>query len=246
VDTGIISSEPFSDDFSGGKLDLEKWTPGWWKATDSKHGLNLGSYKAENLDFSHGMLSIKITQTPDREEGILSSGALIFSKQRFGFGTYEFVMRMTSTSSTPDGRGEVRSGAISSGFIYRHTSETEIDLEFQGGKNAIYISVWHNLKPDVPLDTNSDKWPKHTQSVENKLLSNGFHKYTLIWTSKSVRVIIDGKLAATQTKDVPQIPAKIFIQHRGTNSRSWGGEATPNVTRYFYVKSVIFTPEAVK
>ena len=233
-----LSAQTFSDGFSGGKLDTRKWEVATYRSPDSKPGLNSGVYVPENLDLSRGVLCIEVTQQKGGPDNILSYGAAIISKERFGFGTYEFVMRMSSTSATPDGLGTAKSGAISSGFVFYNNSESEIDLEFLGNENAIWITNWLNANPkNAPTGD-----AKQSDKIANQSLATGFHKYTLVWTSTSVKVYIDGAVVASHREHIPQSPAHIILQHRGTNSDVWGGTATVGVTRYMYVKSVRFTP----
>jgi len=143
------SSQPaptFSDNFSTGKLDTAKWSVATYKSPDSKPGVNLGMYVPEAIDLSQGMLRIAVVQVPG-PDGVVSKGGAIISKERFGFGRYEFVMRMTSTSATANAVGTVRSGAVSSGFVYFNNSESEIDIEFVGDKNSVWMSNWLNPVP---------------------------------------------------------------------------------------------------
>jgi beta-glucanase (GH16 family) len=233
----VAFAQTFSDDFRAGKLDSGKWTIATYKSPDSKPGLNSGIYVAESFDFSRGMLCIKVTQQRGEADNILSNGGAIISRERFGFGTYEFVMRMSSTAATPDGVGTAISGAISSGFVYYHNSESEIDLEFLGNENSIWITNW--LNPNPKTDPAGDV--KQSNKVSNDLLATEFHKYTLVWAPASVKVYIDDALVASHSEHIPQSPAHIILQHRGTNSNAWGGTATVGVTRYMYVKSVKFT-----
>jgi beta-glucanase (GH16 family) len=234
----VVCAQTFSDNFSAGKLDTSKWEVATYKSPDSKLGLNSGVYVPETLYFSRGMLCIKVTQQKGGPDNILSYGGAIISKERFGFGTYEFVMRMSSTSATPDGLGTTVSGAISSGFVFYNNSESEIDLEFLGNEDAIWITNWQNANPK---NDPSDKM-KQTDKISNRFLAADFHKYKLVWSPTSVKAYIDGTLVASHTEHIPQSPAYIILQHRGTNSNDWGGMATVGVTRYMYVKSVNFTP----
>ena len=55
-------------------------------------------------------------------------------------------------------------------------------------------------------------------------------------------VYIDGKLVSTHTSNIPSAPAYIMINHWGTNSTGWGGQATIGVQRYLYVSSFTYTP----
>jgi beta-glucanase (GH16 family) len=234
----IVFAQSFSDDFHAGKLDTSKWNVAIYKSPDSKPGLNAGSYVPENLDFSRGMLCIKVTQQKGGPDNILSHGGAIISKERFGFGTYEFVMRMSSTSATPDGAGAATSGAISSGFVFYKNSESEIDLEFLGNENAMWITNWQNANPkNAPSGE-----VKQTTKTSNRSLAAEFHRYTLVWAPASVNVYIDGTLVASHHQHIPQSPAYIILQHRGTNSNEWGGTAAVGVTRYMYVRSVNFIP----
>jgi beta-glucanase (GH16 family) len=231
-------AQTFSDNFSAGKLDTSKWTVATYKSPDSKPGLNSGTYVPESLDFSRGMLCIKVNQQKDGPDNVLSYGGAIISKERFGFGTYELVMRMSSTSSTPDGTGAAISGAISSGFVFYNNSESEIDLEFLGNESAIWITNWQNANPkNAPAGD-----VKQTNKVLNGQLATEFHRYTLVWAPASVKVYVDGALVASHNEHIPQSPAHIIVQHRGTNSNEWGGTAAAGVSRYMYVKSVTFTP----
>ncbi len=234
----VVFAQSFSDDFRAGKLDTSKWNIATYKSPDSKPGLNSGSYVPENLDFLRGMLCIKVTQQKGGPDNILSHGGAIISKERFGFGTYEFVMRMSSTSATPDGVGTATSGAISSGFVFYNNSESEIDLEFLGNENAMWITNWQNADPKAAPSGDV----KQTTQTFNRSLSAEFHKYTLVWAPTSVKVYIDGTLVASHNQHIPQSPAYIILQHRGTNSNKWGGTAAAGVTRYMYVRSVSFTP----
>jgi beta-glucanase (GH16 family) len=234
----VVFAQSFSDDFRGGKLDTSKWNVATYKSPDSKPGLNSGSYVPESLDFSRGMVCIKVTQQKGGPDNILSYGGAVISKERFGFGTYELVMRMSSTSATPDGVGAATSGAISSGFVFYNNSESEIDLEFLGNENAMWITNWQNANPkNAPSGD-----VKQTDKTFNRFLASEFHKYTLVWAPTSVKVYIDGTLVASHNQHIPQSPAHIILQHRGTNSNEWGGMAAVGVTRYMYVRSVSFTP----
>ena len=238
----VVFAQSFSDDFHAGKLDSSKWKVATYKSPDSKPGLNSGSYVPENLDFSRGTLCIRVTQQKGGPDNILSYGGAIISKERFGFGTYEFVMRMSSTSATPDGAGTAESGAISSGFVFYNNSESEVDLEFLGNENAMWITNWQNANPkNAPSGD-----VKETNKTSNRSLAVEFHKYTLIWVSTSVKIYIDGTLVASHSQHIPQSPAYIILQHRGTNSNKWGGTAEVGVTRYMYVRSVSFTPLNVR
>ena len=231
----------FKDEFKGGKLDTTKWILATYKSPDSSPGVNCGIYVSSAIDFRQGMLRITVQQHATAT-GIESLGGAIISRELFGFGTYDFEMRMSSLSPTPQGEGTASTGAVSSGFIYYNKSESEIDLEFLGNENALWVSSWFNRDPNfdpTALQKTSDK-------VDEPALATRFRHYSLVWTPGTVDVYIDGTIVAHQTEHVPQNPAHIILQHRGTNSDKWGGVAAVDVERYFFVRSVTFAPRVAK
>src|ERR1700726_3868124 len=58
----------FFDNFSSGSLDTSKWIPSNWSAPGG------GTFVPSYLDFSTGMLRIKVTQTYNSSGGIASVG----------------------------------------------------------------------------------------------------------------------------------------------------------------------------
>jgi endo-1,3-1,4-beta-glycanase ExoK len=232
-----VKAQPVSYDFTNG---LGKdWRIATWQSPDSKPGLNHGIYVPENVDFVDGVLRLKVDQTPG-PDGVTSKGAAVWTRAKYGYGTYEFVMRMASESPTPNGPGKSHSGTISSAFLYFQNSETEMDIEFLGNKNSIWATNWHNLNLNAQPGYTADV--RTTDEVRNASLSSRFHDYKLVWEPGSVKWYIDGVLVANHHTNVPVAPAYIILQIRGTNSDQWGGKATLNVTRYAYIKSIRFYP----
>ena len=225
--SGAPAGATFYDDFSKGSLDTSKWIPSNWGAPGG------GTFVPSYLDFSTGMLRIKVTQTYNSSGGIASVGGELQSKNTLGFGTYEWVMRASSTSSTPNGSGYTVSGQISSGFIYVNNSQTEIDSPEIEGQNpgTLWWTSWISVNTKQYTSTQAPFAPE-----------NGFHSYKCVWTRTSIKFYVDGVLVSTHTGVVPQTPAYAMINHWGTNSTGWGGLATPNITRYMFVRSFSFVP----
>jgi beta-glucanase (GH16 family) len=230
-------AQPISYAFNNGLG--RAWRIASWRSPDSKVGLNQGTYVPENVDFVAGMLRLKVEQTQG-PDGVISKGAAVWTREKFVYGTYEFVMRMASESPTPYGPGKAHSGTVSSAFLYFQNSETEMDIEFLGNKNCLWATNWHNLNFNAPPTYSPEV--RTTDQVENASLADQFHDYKLVWQPESVKWYIDGVLVADHHSNVPVAPAYIMLQIRGTNSDEWGGKATLNVVRYAYVKSVKFYP----
>ena len=220
----------FSDTFSTGSLDPSKWLASNEPAPGNISGVNYGSFVSSNVDLSKGTLCLRLQQHQG-SSGIMSTGGQIQSLTTYGYGTYEWVMRASSTSSTPTGAGSVVSGQISAGFSFVNNSQTEIDFEIEG------------QNPDTVWMTN---WTSTTQKQYSSVFlaspDAGFHHYKFVWAPGKIDFYIDGVLVSTHTLNVPSAAAYIMINHWGTNSTGWGGLATVGVERYLYVSSFNFTP----
>jgi endo-1,3-1,4-beta-glycanase ExoK len=120
------SKPTFKDDFNTGVLNTNVWIVSNWNAPRG------GVFRPANIDLSQGLLRISLTQTENSDDPISSVGGEIQIKATFGYGTYEWTMRMSSTSPTKHGYGQVTSGQVSSGFTFINNSQTEIDWEVEG------------------------------------------------------------------------------------------------------------------
>ena len=218
----------FFDNFSSGSLDTSKWIPSNWSAPGG------GTFVPSYLDFSyrhaahqsHADLHLERRESP-------RSAANCSPKRPSASETYEWVIRASSTSSTPTGSGVAVSGQISSGFVFVNKSQTEIDSPEIEGQNpgTLWWTTWAGLTTKQSTSTQAAFAPEA-----------GFHSYKCLWTPTSINFYVDGVLVSTHTGVVPQTPAFAMINHWGTNSTGWGGLATPNITRYMFVRSFSFIP----
>lgn len=223
----------FSDDFSQGKLDTGKWIPSTWSAPGGIPHVHNGVFSTDALDFSHGCLRIKVSQTKNPDGSTTSQGGELQSRQTFGFGTYEWILRASSTSPTPEGSGKAVSGQISSGFIFQQDQGyTEIDSpEIEGDKpDQLSWTTWTD-----------DKTKEYT-ATEFLPPDVAFHSYKAVWSADGIDFYVDGVFQIRHRHVVPHVPAYAMINHWGTNSQGWGGLATPGVDRYMFVKKFSFTP----
>src|SRR5579872_6776482 len=161
-------------------LDPKVWTVSDWSAPGG------GVFRPEKIDLSQGLLRISLTQTEDGHGSVDSVGGEIQTKVAFGYGTYEWTMRMSSTSPTKDGYGQVVSGQVSSGFTFINNSQTEIDWEVEGQyPNRIEMTNWKGLDDQQYSDS-------YLQSPEA-----GFHRYTFVWSPGKIVFYIDGQKVST-------------------------------------------------
>jgi endo-1,3-1,4-beta-glycanase ExoK len=228
----VSGNGSFSDNFNTGSLDTSKWLATNEPAPGNISGVNSGSFVSSNVDLSQGMLRLALTQQQG-SSGVISVGGQLQSRNTYGYGTYEWVMRASSTSSTPNGGGSVVSGQISSGFIFINNSQTEIDFEIEGqNPTTVWMTNW--------ISTSQKQYSNAFLSSPDQ----GFHHYKFVWTPGRIDFYLDGGLVSTHTSNVPSAPAYIMMNHWGTNSTGWGGRATVGVQRYLYISSLIYTPSS--
>ena len=131
------------DDFSLGYLDASRWVVASGRAPGYVPGYHIGYYRPSYVSLDSGRLKLLLTQgigqVDTNPAGVVSQGALIYTKDRYGCGTYQWRMRMSSTVSSPDAPCDpndpancATSGSVSAGFIYVNNSQSEIDFEFSG------------------------------------------------------------------------------------------------------------------
>lgn len=223
-------SPTFTDDFSGGTLDKSKWFIDTGRAPGNISGVNQGTLSADHVDLSTGMLRLRLTQNVSGSQAT-SVGSEIRSKQLYGYGTFVWVARAASTSTTPHGEGSAVSGTVTDVFNFIDDSKTEIDFEYQG-------------QTPSTLEMTNYSTVAHNQSTSTAVpgADSSFHEYKYVWSSAKIEFYVDGKLVSTHTEHIPSAPAAILINLWGTNSKSFGGLATDGATSYLYVSSVSYTP----
>jgi beta-glucanase (GH16 family) len=241
------SNSGWREDFSSSRLNNKLWVIASGQAPGYISGSHYGDYVPSHVkvvsDSKGSYLQLLLTQefgTVDgNPDGYLSHGALIYTKAKYGYGTYELRMRMSSSSASPNGSGDAVSGSVSAGFAYVNNSQTEIDFEFSAlDPETLYMVNWLNPDPSTgPFDTDRTYDISALTSI-----STTFHDYKFIWQPGEIDFYVDGVFQTSHNTDVPSAPAYFMINHWGTDSLGWGGDATPGVARFFYVDWVQYTP----
>lgn len=212
----------FFDDFKN----LDNWVVSTWTAPGA-NGTHKGVFEAAMVAVTDQGLCLRLNQRQENSS-FLSFGSEISSKQKFGYGTYEFVVRASA-----DEFGNPVSGSITGCFNYGPASITEIDFEVEGNErsNMCQFTSWKG-------ETN----PNQSTKVGGILPHKEFHTYGFRWTPGKIEFMRDGAFVAIHLNVVPSEPAPFLFNHWGTNNINWGGLATPGVERKMWVKSFKFTP----
>jgi hypothetical protein len=238
---GGSGSSPWIEQFSDALIESRGWgieqtgSPGSQFGVPG-FGLASKSFDRSNVLFlAEGIVRLRLNITSD----LRSSGAMLFTNQTYGYGTYEWCARMSSTSSTPTGAGTPLSGGVSAGFNYTRDSQTEIDFEFAHATDSsgnpgpwLYMVNWRNLVSTYTTRHNSESpGPYHT----------GFKVYKFVWTRNYIDYYVNGALLRTHVTNIPRASAHVMINHWGTNNANFGGLAQAG-ERFFYVDWFRFTP----
>jgi hypothetical protein len=226
------------DDFDQGALDLTRWVVVSGPAPGSAP-TNIGTFDPAHVSLAGGLLTLTLTQQQGADSVWLSTGALVHTQVPCGYGTYEWTMRMSSSTNGPSSTGTNVSGAVSAGFTYINNSEHEIAIEHSAASpESIWFVNFHNQDP-----LNRDPLPSEETNTQHPLpdVYNEFHHYKFVWQPGSITFYIDGQEITEHTTNVPTAPAYFMMTHFGRDFALWGGPATAG-TRYFFVRRAAFTP----
>ncbi|MDE6727028.1 MAG: glycoside hydrolase family 16 protein [Oscillospiraceae bacterium] len=163
------------------------------------------TWRKSNVDFSDGSMKLKIDIDGDGTGKIPYSGAEFRSKDFYGYGMYEVVMKPIKND-----------GVVSSFFTYTGPSDNnpwdEIDIEFLGKDTTI-----------VQFNYFTNGKGGHEKIYELGFdASEDFHTYGFDWQADKITWYVDGKPVHTAEKDIPSTPSKIMMNvWPGTGVDGW-------------------------
>jgi beta-glucanase (GH16 family) len=162
---------------------------------------------------------------------IYSKGGEIKSKERFGYGMFEWKAKMPPTMS----------GSVATLGIIFNDGETEINFEVCGDRpGEVCCSHFVTSKFGKTASGQSD-W------VPFGPLDNDFYKFQIMWNRGQVDFYVDDVPLYSAKEDVPSVKANIVMSHAGSND-VWGGPATLagaaflDIDRSLRVSSFSYTP----
>lgn len=202
----------FTDNFDGTQVDGNRWVVANGRAPGYIAGSHIGYYQPDRVTVSGGFLRIRLTQeygTVDGVGGVISRGGLVYTKQKCGYGTYEWNVRMSTTSASPtDPTGGPVTGSVSAGFNYVNNSETEIDFEFSAkNPDTLWMVNWYNTNP-AQDPTGQHETYSYLQPFDS---TSYFHQYKYVWEPGKITFYVDGVQKAVHTTDVPSAAGKSVV-----------------------------------
>ena len=177
------------------------------------------THSPSNVAVNGGILELKLSGSAP---GTLPVCAEIVSKKNtFFYGTYRASIKMTN-----------QPGAVVGWFTYKGSPLNEIDVEFLTRTPKTAYFTLHHIQTGVDHAT--------------KLLafdpSAAFHEYRFDWYAGRVEYFIDNQPMATLTKQVPDQPSALLLNHWSGNIAGWGG-AAPAQDVFMYVDWAYYNSE---
>ena len=188
------------------------WTMSSWTNSNRAHA-------AENVSVADGVLTLKLSGSRPGEKPVCAE--IVSRRNDFFYGTYRASIRTTATP-----------GAIAGWFTYLGNPLNEIDVELLSRDSRLARFTLHHIKTGV--DHGRKELPFDP--------SAGFHEYRFDWYADRVVYFVDGELSATLTKEVPDRPSRLLLNHWSGNIPTFGG-AAPTEDAFMQVDWVYFSPD---
>ena len=177
------------------------------------------SHSPANVTVKDGVLQLKLSASPP---GTLPVCAEIASRRSdFTYGTYRASIKM---SSVP--------GAVVGWFTYLGRPLNEIDVEFLTRDPRLAHFTLHHIQTGVD----------HGRKEVAFDPSAAFHEYRFDWHPDRVEYYIDGEPAAALTKQVPDMPSRLMLNHWSGNIPTFGGPA-PTEDAVMQVDWIYYSPD---
>src|SRR5262249_39582351 len=138
---------------------------------------------------------------------VISVGAEVRSVNRFGFGTYDYYARASSTADSPSDAGSMVTGQVTGLFNLCNSAANPTSC-------PSYTEIDHEIEGQFPTQLEVTNWTStSTRTTNNSTQSGmdtGFHHYSFVWLPTSVTFYFDGTVVGTHTTNVPASPAFVL------------------------------------
>ena len=206
---GVNTTENLSERFSN--FDCSDW-----KLLDDTFPGNLALFRRENFSIASGGSSAMLTV---RKEGAYVrdyTSASLCSRKTYQYGRFQAVIKPAKVS-----------GLITGMFLHRNSPRQEIDIEFLGiDTTKLLVNVYYNPGGD---GAKFDYGYRGTPALIDLGFdaADDFHRYSIEWSSTSIRWFIDGRLlherANWEPTPIPHLPMQLYINVWPSRSRELAG-----------------------
>jgi beta-glucanase (GH16 family) len=171
------------------------------------------------VSITDGVLNLKLSASVAGEKPVCAE--IVSRRNDFLYGTYRASIRTTSVP-----------GAVAGWFTYLGNPLNEIDVELLSRDPRTARFTLHHIKTGVD----------HGRKELAFDPGVAFHEYRFDWYADRVVYFVDSELVATLTKDVPDRPSRLLLNHWSGNIPTFGG-AAPTEDAIMQVDWVYFSPD---
>jgi beta-glucanase (GH16 family) len=188
------------------------WTLSSWTGGNRTHS-------PANVSVKDGVLDLTLSGSAPGVKPVCAE--IVSRRNDFLYGTYRASIKMTN-----------KPGAVVGWFTYLGNPLNEIDVEFLTNDPLLAHFTLHHIRTGVDHATKPLPFDP----------SAAFHEYRFDWYQGRVEYFVDGEPYATLTKEVPDRPSRLLLNHWSGNIPTWGGPA-PSEDLHMYVDWVYFSPD---
>lgn len=187
------------------------WTLSSWTGENRTHS-------PANVSVRDGVLQLKLSGSAPGVKPVCAE--VVSRRNDFFHGTYRASIKMTKVA-----------GAVVGWFTYLGRPLNEIDVEFLTNDPLTAHFTLHHVRTGVDSARKTVPFDP----------SAAFHEYRFDWYKDRVEYYIDGQPSATLTKDIPDQPSRLLLNHWSGNIPKWGGPA-PAEDAVMQVDWVYYSP----
>jgi beta-glucanase (GH16 family) len=206
------STAPFMQTFDSMEDVNASWTLSSWSNGNRTHS-------PANVSVRNGILDLTLSGAVPGAKPVCAE--IVSRRKDFLYGTYRASIKMTN-----------KPGAVVGWFTYLGNPLNEIDVEFLTNDPLLAHFTLHHIRTGVDHATKALPFDPST----------AFHEYRFDWYKDHVEYFVDGMPYATLTKEVPDRPSSLLLNHWSGNIPTWGGPA-PTEDLHLLVDWVYFSPD---
>ncbi|MGI9067185.1 MAG: family 16 glycosylhydrolase [Pyrinomonadaceae bacterium] len=186
-----------------------------WMLLDDTFPSNLALFNPSNFSITNDNIA-RLTLRKERTRVREYTSASICSRRSYLYGRFSTVIRPANVP-----------GLVTGVFLHRNSPRQEIDIEFLGkGTTKLLVNVYYNPGSD---GANLEYGYRGTPMLIDLGFdaSKAFHRYSIEWSSTSIRWLVDGYLAHERVNwdptPIPHLPLQFYVNLWHSRSEELAG-----------------------
>ena len=191
-----------------------------WEVLDDTFPGNLALFREANCSLPHpGCVTLHLRQGGTDLRRFTS--ASLRSRRAYRYGRFEAEVRPAKGN-----------GLVTGVFLHRNSPRQEIDIEFLGrDTRQLMVNVYYNPGGE---GASFEYGYRGTPAVIDLGFdaSESFHRYSIAWTSSSIRWFVDGRMVHERVNwdptPIPHLPMRFFVNLWPPRSKKLAGVLSPS------------------